>query len=592
MVALSFALISCFTSLIYATINQFTSNEYVFNTNKELDSALDYYVAQYDFSGKLVPIRDKNVSITLKNITLSDSITYQELENWIEKTADISFERLLRNINDKGLWHDSNDIFKSNITLPEGIVVASSSKYKPNYFYQWTRDSALVFNSVLKQTFNFDPPSFNRTLFNTIMKYINNTYFLQRIDNRSGMFNDPLLKGLGEPKFEVDNTAFNDNWGRPQNDGPALRSIIILKFLVTAHSIFPKGKLPHELFQPFFENESEIFNNVIKYDLEFTLKNWKEPGFDLWEEVYGSHFFTTLTQLKSIQIALKYLKYANLQDIDAARWEGRLKTTYYEILEYLMLDSDYIIQGKTFIIESPNEYKKGKRSGLDIAVILATIFAHDTFDDMFKTDNFPFDVTDSMILNTFSQIVDSMKLIYPINKRYFDSNTGVALGRYPEDIYDGIDVSVGNPWFLATLSASELLYKVLKKYTIDKNDLIIPMNSDMNIFWQTFFENLNPQLKSQKQDNDHISFTNEFLVLPYGSKSYKKSIKSIQLYADSFLERVFTHQGEDYQMSEQYNRYTGFLTGASNLTWSYEALCSAIWARNNFLKLLPEGYSI
>jgi glucoamylase len=33
---------------------------------------------------------------------------------------------------------------------------------------------------------------------------------------------------------------------------------------------------------------------VIKADLDFVAANWQSPGFDLWEEVNGTHFYTGL----------------------------------------------------------------------------------------------------------------------------------------------------------------------------------------------------------------------------------------------------------------------------------------------------------
>src|SRR5438067_683903 len=31
--------------------------------------------------------------------------------------------------------------------------------------------------------------------------------------------------------------------------------------------------------------------------------------------------------------------------------------------------------------------------------------------------------------------------------------------RYPEDVYDGVGTSLGNPWYLATTSMAELFYR-------------------------------------------------------------------------------------------------------------------------------------
>jgi glucoamylase len=51
-----------------------------------------------------------------------------------------------------------------------------------------------------------------------IRDYVGAQAVLQGIGNPSGGFNDGA--GLGEPKFNVDETAFTGPWGRPQRDGP------------------------------------------------------------------------------------------------------------------------------------------------------------------------------------------------------------------------------------------------------------------------------------------------------------------------------------------------------------------------------------
>jgi hypothetical protein len=53
----------------------------------------------------------------------------------------------------------------------------------------------------------------NSTLLPLIMDFVNATDRLQRLDTPSGGYR---TGGIGEPKFNVDHTAFTGNWGRPQ----------------------------------------------------------------------------------------------------------------------------------------------------------------------------------------------------------------------------------------------------------------------------------------------------------------------------------------------------------------------------------------
>ena len=46
-----------------------------------------------------------------------------------------------------------------------------------------------------------------------IDQYVSSQQKLQRVDNPSGSYTSG---GLGEPKFNIDETAFTGSWGRPQ----------------------------------------------------------------------------------------------------------------------------------------------------------------------------------------------------------------------------------------------------------------------------------------------------------------------------------------------------------------------------------------
>lgn len=60
-----------------------------------------------------------------------------------------------------------------------------------------------------------------------IEDYISAQAYLQTVSNPSGGLS---TGGLGEPKFNVDMTAFTGAWGRPQRDGPALRATALIAY--------------------------------------------------------------------------------------------------------------------------------------------------------------------------------------------------------------------------------------------------------------------------------------------------------------------------------------------------------------------------
>ena len=91
-------------------------------------------------------------------------------------------------------------------------------------YYTWTRDSALTLKVLVDLFRNGDTD-----LLSIIEEYINAQAYIQTVSNPSGNLANAGL-GLGEPKFNVDESAYTGSWGRPQRDGPALRATALIDF--------------------------------------------------------------------------------------------------------------------------------------------------------------------------------------------------------------------------------------------------------------------------------------------------------------------------------------------------------------------------
>lgn len=526
----------------------------------------------YDFFKPIIPMNSitKDQWNYYKKINLKPISPYSmgrdNFTIWIDKQRSLSFEKMLMNIGDD----DSN----YNNGLLNGVIIASPSKDHPDYYYQWVRDGAITMNSVIENLFPKinDQNQLNLTLAGTVLKYINNSYNLQRIDNPSGQGINGDLNGLGEPKFEVNNEPFIGDWGRPQNDGPPLRLIAIFHFLkvlkqnnISLNQLIKSYEThyKHSLNLP-FKNEQELFDEILYWDLKFVIKNWNQDSFDLWEEMYGKHFFTSIVQLSSLHLGLSFLPNSN-------DFKKELKDTFNQLYEYILFDSGYLNPNKNYIVETPNSLNL--RSGLDIAVIIGSLLTHGEYRSD-STNILPFDVNDSGILNTLYSLFQSMSIIYPINHQRARLNTGVALGRYPEDVYNGYGSSEGNPWFLATSTASNLLYELIIKCYQDEKDLIIPLNKFNSEFWTIFFKGI---------PNDE---TNYQLVIPFGTPAFVQTMHSIFNFSESFLDKIREHVSDIGEMDEQFNKYTGFLQGAKDLTWSYGSFWTTSRAREKAIGFL------
>ena len=91
---------------------------------------------------------------------------------------------------------------------------------------------------------------------------------IQQVENSSGGIS---TGSLGEPKFNIDETAFTKDWDRPQCDGPALGSTSIIRF---ANYLLAHG------------NETWVKQHlwpILKLDLGYVADSWNLTGFDLWE---------------------------------------------------------------------------------------------------------------------------------------------------------------------------------------------------------------------------------------------------------------------------------------------------------------------
>ncbi|KGU27620.1 glucoamylase [Candida albicans P34048] len=505
-------------------------------------------------------------------------------DDWLVFQKQVCLKSILNNI--------GGDFTIDNKDLLPGVVIASPSTSNPDYYYQWTRDSAIIINILIDHLSQTPLHLINKnstsSLVHIIESYIFNTQILQQLPNLSG--NVDNLENLGEPKFHVNLTAFNESWGRPQRDGPGLRSIAIMNYL---------SLLNNTQHQPSFSNltmndTSKIYHDIIKPDLKYSIEFWQFEGFDLWEEIKGIHFFTSLVQLKSLTMGLKFAQFYN----DSFEFRLDIMNSIELLTKYIELESGFInnedsdgdedneqqLLSKSYIISSPKLFYTKSRSGLDIASILAVLYTHNNNNANDDDDNdFPFDVDNGLVLTTLRYLIQDMTLRYPIN--FQDNFQGVALGRYPEDIYDGYGKSEGNPWFISTATASELIYRLI--YKLKSNNQAIIIDQKNIEFYKEFIHSVsateisNNELKFETHINGH-----PMMIINKDDKLYDELINKLFHYADGFLKVVQKHVDNNGDMNEQFNKYIGFMQGAEKLTWSYGAVFTAINWRNKTLSIL------
>ncbi len=431
------------------------------------------------------------------------------------------------------------------VSLSGITLVANLARRLPiaELFDVGTRDSAIT-ALTLTRIAGSDPGSLlNLQILDFLECYASLQSRLQHTSNPSGTFAD--LSGLGEPKFHADGSAYEGSWGRPQRDGPALRVLALMAYLRLYNYTYPSlwtgedGRGSYsDLYEPTMPADS-----VIKADLEYSSHHWRDAGFDLWEEMEGLHFFTAMVQKRALREGARVAE--AFGDRGAQKW-------YEEQADALeRLIKDFWSEEKGHLVATIDT----PRSGLDCGVILGALHGTDL-----DANEALFPPWSDEILVSMLRLIQDQQTRFPVNGGAAASNNplaGTAVGRYPEDIYDGYGTSIGNPWFLCTASVAEVLYRSTVKFANQRWLNVTPIGLE---FWSA----LDP-------GNIH-SISN----ITAGSADFNRTLQRLQEVGDDFLAIVKKHADAEGSLSEQFDRVTGFEIGAPDLTWSYGALLEAL----------------
>jgi glucoamylase len=314
--------------------------------------------------------------------------------------------------------------------------------------------------------------------------------------------------GLGEPRYYVNGLVNASDWGRPQTDGPAARAITMSMW---ANRFLDEGGEDY-VMDHLYRAELPA-TSPIKKDLEYLLYNWKIPTFDLWEESRGTHFYTLAMQRRAF-VDGAALAYRMNDGGAAAAYSAEAEKVKEQMLRFFDAGKPYVV----VTLDNDGGWTN-KTQALDVAVIIAAnhaLIGDDFVDELLRNKKSMFEATQANLENVF-------RALYPINQMSPDE--APAIGRYPEDVYDGSGFSGANPWFIATHASAEFYCNLAR---------------------------LEPDA-------------------PAASK-----LKEI---GRSFLARTLKHRDQQTgEFTEQFSRNNGYLVGARHLTWSYASYITAYLA--------------
>lgn len=441
---------------------------------------------------------------------LSFTIEAKNLDDWLNVQEKISLSKIQENISPED--------------AKPGVVIASPSTQKPDYYYHWVRDAALAMD-----VFNYTSASKDLLLeFATF--------------SRQNQIDSGFL-GLGEPKYYVHGLPYDLPWGRPQNDGPALRALTLIRF---ANTLLEQGD--SETVRKYLYAGAFPATKVIKVDLEFTGNYWSQPCFDLWEERWGHHFYTRMVQRRALLEGSRLAE--KLDDPEAATWYFKEASKIEkDLLRFQSIDKEVLLP--TLNGENGNDFRETK---LDTSILLAVLHSYNFQDRFYSASN-------EWILSTTSQLEAAFEKTYPINDR---AVPGILIGRYPEDEYYG-----GNPWFLTTLAMAEIYYRAILEFIQDEKIEITALN-------QKFFNRLIQRYGDQTKLKIGETFT-------FQEDKFHEILNLMRWKADNFLRVIQLYTKPSGAMSEQISKQDGRQISANDLTWSYAAFLTAKWLREEVL---------
>jgi glucoamylase len=366
------------------------------------------------------------------------------LEAWIERQYRHAATQMLRSVSPVGIIK-LRPGFDQEIRPVRGAIVASpvpaSYDPDPDYFFHWFRDSAVVVDAL--RLLHADG-----TLGEEAMRHLHDfvafSLALEALDGRAlvteaswrGRVTKDFQKFLrtdedlagawgdripAETRVNPDGTLDISSWPRPQHDGPAMRAITLLRWARSATS------MP--------EDDAAALARLIEHDLDFCLRHWSLPAFDIWEEEEGLHYY-------SLRLADEAMR-------EGADWlDGRSKPGKAEACRAARRDLaaalDAFWRADEGVIAS-RRLSSGERSRkeLDSSVILGAIHASRTGRGL----------DDPRLFATLDRLEAHFRQEYAINHG-LTADEAPALGRYPGDTYYS-----GGAYFFSTLAAAELLFK-------------------------------------------------------------------------------------------------------------------------------------
>jgi glucoamylase len=371
----------------------------------------------------------------------------ETLEAWIDRQYGLSAKAMRSAVSPTAIIK-TRPGFGQTIKPKPGSIVASpvlaAWDPDPDYFFHWFRDSAIVIDAlrVLHQDGTAGPEALT-----DFRDFIGFSLSLHRLDGRplvedkswrartiadfqQYLRSDAELSGVtpetvvAETRVNPDGTLDISRWSRPQHDGPALRILVVLRWLMQRIALDDDCRRLAAL--------------LLHSDIDFILAHWDEPDFDMWEEEKGPNYYTDRLMASALEQAAGWLNLRKRNEDH--RKAAACRHTAAHIRHRL---DDFWLEREGFyrsrLAGTPSKH-------LDISVIFAIIHSGE--------DGPLHGLRDARVLGTLARLEALFGRDYAINHDR-PAERAPALGRYSGDIYFS-----GGAYYFSTLIAAEFYYRL------------------------------------------------------------------------------------------------------------------------------------
>jgi glucoamylase len=374
----------------------------------------------------------------------------ESVEPWLDLQYRLAANAMLRSVSPVGIVKQRPG-FGQSVRPCKGAIVASpvlaSYDPDPDYFFHWYRDSAVIIDAL--RLLHGDG-SFGVAAREHLVDFVHFSLALLQVDGRA-LARDQSWRAAvapdfkqflrtdadlgaahgeaiaGETRVNPDGTLDISSWPRPQHDGLALRALALLRWM-------PEAAIDGEA--------GSKLAALVRFDLDFTERHWRESSFDIWEEERGQHYYTLRVAAAALVAGASWIE--QLGEAELARhYRAEAQAIHSALDEFWVPDAGYY---RSRVLSSGAPSTKE----LDIAVILATIHSASAAD---AERHSPHDPRMHATLGRLEALFDAA---YAIN-RGRSGERGPAMGRYAGDVYYS-----GGAYFFSTLGAAEFCFRAAR----------------------------------------------------------------------------------------------------------------------------------